>query len=683
MKLSYHFFKQLLDTVATPEDIGDTLTMLGFELEEIIDHPKGPVLDLCGMANRGDAFSVLGLCRELLSKENYHPTPLMEWMKKTQERSICPPIEQKKIHIDIQTDNCRRYSYRLFSKIPITPTPEWIKNILEQAGLRSISLLVDLTNYVLLETGHPMHAFDYHKLGSDTLIIRSSKDKERFTLLNNEEVECHSEDILITHPDRVLALGGIMGGLDSEVSDHTTSILLEAAHFCPEAIRNTRTRLGISTDSSYRFERWVDPSSTLLAIERFTMLLTDIVGDGNFEIVETGDEYTNPWVSPEIEVDPERCRVLLGMQIENIQMGSIWRSLGCHVIFKEGYFYVTPPSWRKDIIESIDLVEDIGRVYGYDKVPEIPPRTVLTQGGLNPNDFMESEVIDFLVRAGFIQVINHALRADHALDEPQYEKIHIKNPHSPELSKLRSSLLPSLSDTLLKNGGKHARFFETGKVFYIKNETYVETTHFAGIIQGASNIIDWTNPKRNPYHFYHLKGILASLFKTLNIPVRFDLLRDSDERFHPGRSLDIIVKDQVVGRLGQIHPVMLNQGSLDKNTLFFEVKLDPLPDHRLHIRDYKKLSKNPSIKRDIALVGKKNIPYQEIESIVIAEAGELLEDWVLFDRFEGGSLENDQHSLAISLHLRKQGENMDDKEANQIRDNIVTKLKEIDVQLRS
>ncbi len=682
MKLAYNWFKSLLDITDSPEALGDILTMLGFELEEILEDSKGIILDVNGMANRGDAFCLLGLARELRAKKGYSATELYKSLEELYEKKLSTDTTNNKFKIDVKAEGCSRYCYRIIDNIPKVDTPDWMVNILEQSGIRPISLIVDITNFVLLELGTPLHAFDYHKLSSDEITVRYAKNGEKLKLLNNEEVECREEDILIATPLRPLALAGVMGGLDSEVDEDTTCILLEAAHFNPSEIRNTRTRLGVSTESSYRFERWVDPNAINMAVERFTQLLMEITSNAPI-VVETNDYYPNTWKTRNIRLDAHRVRTLLGMDVPTDKMEEYWRALGCIISRSGDSFEVTAPSWRNDIVESADLIEDIGRLHGYENIPEHPPVTTMIPGGLTDKYQLEDNIKECLVCSGFQQIISHTLTASSKLEKESIKGVQVRNPHSPELHQLRTSLLPMLASAAMKNGVKNLKLFEIGKVFSVTSTGYAEGAQLGILLHGDSTPVDWVNQNKIKSNFFHLKGVLDSVFSALNIDVKLTGEIRTDHRFHPYQSALVIIDEKEAGVFGKIHPSLAKELSLDTDTYIAEITLDGLENSREDIRDYKILSRNPSIRRDLALVCDKSLAYQDIERCIRKSAGDLLEKVWMFDKYEGDKLEEGKHSLGITIQLRKQGSNLNDEEANKVRDSILSELSNFGISLRS
>jgi phenylalanyl-tRNA synthetase beta chain len=459
---------------------------------------------------------------------------------------------------------------------------------LDACGMRPISLLVDLTNYVMLELGQPLHAFDRAKLAESRLVVRQAKPGEKLITLNGDEHELDGQ-MMICDGAKPVGVPGVMGGLETEVTDDTSSLLLESANFVNKVVRKTRKQLGLSTEASYRFERSVDPDGVTAAMRRFTQLLTQV--QPNIQVSEILDLYPQPLSPDKVTLRVERASMLLGMEITPDQAENYLSRLGMNVSRQGDNLEVTPPSWRPDIIREEDLVEELGRVHGYDRIPEALPFGSTPIGGSRGKELVKDRFRESLLRSGLTQIISHSLRSVHPLDEP-CERVAPRQPASPDHDTLRSSLLPCLADAARRNGGKDLQLFEMGKVFYQHEGEFAETTYAAVLCQGNLVPPQRQGEKVPQVDFFSVKAVLEDTFVNLGIADQLDFKSfdpGDDKRFHPTRTAAIYVGEIHVGTLSQIHPLVAKETGLESNTILAEVALDWLVDAvtpRLNIKRY-------------------------------------------------------------------------------------------------
>lgn len=673
MKLPSLMLRSFVKTSLSSNEIGELLTMAGFELEGI----ENDVLDIKVMANRGDGLSALGLAREILAKESSaEPTGLydqaIEWHLAKAEAGM---------HIELQSSNCSRYACAIYSDAQNGPSPDWLQEALTAAGQRPISLLVDLTNYVMLELGQPLHAFDLDKLGSERIVVRQAKEGEALTTLNGLKHELKPDHLVICDATQPVAIAGVMGGLDTEVGPETKRVLLESAHFDASSVRKTRKDLGLNTDASYRFERSVDPNGVVRALLRFDQLYREITGGKGASQIE--DVYPIEAESRSLPLRPARARLILSMDITDSEMEGYLTRLGFKV--KTGRtFAVEPPSWRPDVTLEEDLIEEIGRVHGYEKIPDLMPSGTTVRGG----SFGLYAVIDTakktMLRCGLDQIISHTLRDASILDFNPERRVMVRNPHSPEMQYIRSSLLPGLADAATKNGARNLRLFEIGKVFVKGDYEVDESPELSILISGSMQDPHFAQLNPPQADFWTLKGILQELGHLVHDDISFELPRLPDHRFHPTRQAGVMVDEGRlwVGTMGQIHPDYAEQLGLPEETYMAEIDLLVFfqnPDSELEV---KPISRYPAIKRDIAFVINKSVPYADVERAIAEASGLVLEKQALFDIYEGQGIEPGKHSLGVSIQLRKMDSSFTDEEANLIRDKIVQAIEELGGSLR-
>jgi len=678
MKLPYSMIRELIETSLSAEQVGDMLTMLGFELEGIEEVEGEPVLEIKVVANRGDGLSSLGLAREILAKDpESKPTELYNRLS-----SLSVSSSDIGFSITIESDFCSRYAGQIYQNVQNGESPAWLQQRLRQANQRPISLLVDLTNYVMLEMGQPLHAFDLDKLKGSAIVVREARAGEKLTTLNEVEHALRDGDLLICDAERPVALAGIMGGLETEVGASTRNMFLESAHFSSDAIRPTRRALNISTEASYRFERSVDPLGVTRALARFAELYTSITGQN-----PTSDITEVVRLQPEtctLNLRLDRTRALLGMEVSDVECETYLTKLGFTVSTNATGQTVTAPSWRQDIELEEDLIEEVGRVHGYDKIPALLPEGTIQGGGVFGLYRIIETAKKSMLRCGLDQMWSHSLRSESPLDFNPLRRIEVRNPHSPELRFLRSSLLAGLAEAALKNGGKNVHVFEIGKVFVKGDFEHDESPELAILVTGQLETPHFVQKDVPNADFWTVKGIIEELGHLVQDDVSFALPRLPDHRFHPTRQAGIMVDDGKlwVGTMGQIHPDVALQLGLPEQTFMAEVDLLVFfqnPDRPFTLTP---LSRNPSVRRDIAVVFPTSLPYSDIEAKIRERAGSVLEKVTLFDVYTGTGIEPGMQSLGIAMQLRKMNENMNDVEANAVRDAVVAGLAELGGRIR-
>jgi len=690
MKFPYSMLRDFVETELDADAMGDLLTMAGFELEGIEEVEGEPVLDVNIMSNRGDGCSVFGLAREVLAKDaGAKPTELFERaaarfgggtssrissdapIRLAQGR---PSSQVEGGSVTIETEECTRYACLLFEGVENGQAPACIQERLRKAGQRPISVLVDLTNYVMLELGQPLHAFDLDKLAGPAIVVRRARPGEKLTTLNGEEHEVRPDQMMICDAEKPVAAAGIMGGADTEVDANTNRVLLESAHFVNASVRRTRKQLGLSTEASYRFERSVDPEGVVAALERFAELLAQIDG-GASRVPGVIDVYPDPATREPIPLDLARTEVLLGMPIQREQAVSYLLRLGFKVEQGPTEFSlsVSPPTWRPDVVRQEDIVEELGRVHGYDRIPEAALEGTTICGGSTGFELWCDAVRDACLRLGFAQTVSYSLRDVGPLDEPGVEGITLRNAISPETAWLRSSNLPCLADNARRNGGRDVHLFELGRVFSKTGGAVSETVRLALLSQGRLNPIDWLDKDPQPGNFFTLKGAIEEIAKASRAEVGFT--PGTDPRFHPTKQARVASRaGEPLGILGQIHPDVADAAGIPVDTILAELNLESMYKEHHAAPRLKPLSRNPSVRRDIALLIDESVPFKDIDAALERSIGDVLEKMWLFDVYEGKGIPEGKHSLAIALQLRKHGSTFTDEEANQVREKAVSAL---------
>ena len=683
MKFPVSMLGDLVETRLDADELGALLTMAGFELEGIERVEDEPVLDIRVVSNRGDGLSVLGLAREVLAKDpSARRTALYTQACARHVRADSSSADAAGLtSVAIETPCCSRYACRLFRGPGNGESPEWLKARLRQAGQRPISLLVDLSNYVMLELGQPIHAFDFEKLEGRRIVVREPAAGEHLTTLNGDRHELQAGQMMICDAARPVAAAGIMGGLDTEVSGHTTTMLLESAHFDASSVRRTRRQLGLSTDASYRFERSVDPEGVVAALNRYAELL-EAANAGWTPVPGVVDHYPRPREQPTQKLRMSRAVRLLGTAVDTEAARGYLQALGFGVEGDGEPFTVRVPSWRFDVVREDDLVEEIGRVHGYDKIPEALLQGTTTQGGVFGFEAYVDRVRDAMLRCGFTQTIHHSLGSRHRLDYPGSERFGPRNPHSPEASLLRNSLLPGLAETALRNGGREVHLFEIGATFgnFLPDAAYAhDATELALLSVGALDTAHWSGPEPAQADFYSVKGVLETVLRLGDGAGGFGsrvpaVQASADPRLHPSQQAVLRADDVKVAVFGRIHPDAAADLGLPDTAVLAEVDLYALWAHPGATAGFKSLSRNPAVRRDLSVLIAKSTPYARLENAVREACGDVLERVWLFDVYDGKGIPEGAHSLSIALQLRKQGANFTDEEANQVREQAARAL---------
>lgn len=603
------------------------------------------VLELGLTPNRGDCLSMLGLAREIGALNGL----------KVREPDRTPMRVRIQDHIAVEMlapEACPRYACRLVRGVnPKAQTPMWLKEKLRRAGVRSISPIVDVTNYVMLEMGQPMHAFDLNKIG-DWIKVRMARSGESLKLLNGKEIELDAGHLVIADEERPIALAGIMGGAESAVSGDTTDILLESAWFAPQAIAGKARTLGFNTDSAHRFERGVDPGLQAWALERATGLMLDIVGGRPGPVVDRC--IGTPWTRNVILLRKEPVRRLLGIEIGGAEIEESLKRLGMALLPDMGSWLVTPPSYRSDIHIEVDLIEEIARIHGYDKIQGRVPRLPMNLNLPKEGAFDLEGLKDRLVSLGYQEVITYSFidEKSAALFEPGREVVTLVNPISAEMSVMRSSLWPGLVATARYNHARQQeriRIFESGLRFSQQDNEILQKHLLSGLICGTLVEESWASDGRAT-DFYDLKADVEALLSYLGKGKEVSFETWIHPALHPGQAARIQYLGKTLGFVGMLHPQLTRDLGLAPNSFVFELELDDLDAKAKPV--FEPLSRFPSVRRDLAIVVDKEVEFSEVEACVRRHGGEILRDILLFDVYTGSKVDSGRKSLAFGLILQ-------------------------------
>jgi phenylalanyl-tRNA synthetase beta chain len=628
--------------------------------------------------NRGDCLGMEGVAREVaaLNRCEFRPLPV----------AVVEPVIDVTFPIVLRDPaDCPRYVGRVIRGVnPAAETPLWMKERLRRAGVRSLGPLVDVTNYVMLELGQPMHAFDLGRLRGG-IEVRRAQPGDRLELLNGVIVEPDGETLLITDQQNPLALAGIMGGEISSCTEATRDVFLESAFFTPASIAGRARRYGLQTDSSYRYERGVDPHLQRRAAERATRLLIDMAGGQPGPISEAVSLAHLP-VTPAIRLRPARLRLLLGLDIPAAEVEDILRRLGMAVTTEADYWLAIPPSSRFDLALEADLIEEIVRIHGYHRLPGNRPLTRLAmppqpEGRVAPERFKEA-----LVQRGFQEAITYSFvdpAFQKALD-PEREPLALANPISADLAVMRTSLWPGLIKALIYNQKRQqtrVRLFEQGLNFIPSAGELRQESFLGGVVTGTVWPEQWGLANRR-VDFFDLKGDVAALLALTGEPEAFTFVAAGHPALHPGQSARIERKGVVAGWLGALHPHVARKLDVEGDALVFELRLESVQTARTPA--FHELSRFPASRRDLAIVVDERITAQALQDCIRRYGGELLREAWLFDVYRGEGIADGQKSLALGLILQDLSRNLTDSVVEETVSEIIAGLAEqFDATLRS
>jgi len=623
--------------------------------------------------NRGDCLSVMGLAREVAALGTSRLTPVpIKAIKTASRRRLKPKLSAKSA--------CARYTGRVIEGVrQDSVTPWWLKERLRRSGIRSIHPVVDITNYVMLELGQPMHAFDLDRLSGD-LEIRSARPGESLTLLDQRNLALSPADLVIADRQRPIALAGIMGGLDSAVGVQTNNVFLESAWFRPEIIALRAREYGLHSDSSHRFERGVDPNLQRRALERATGLVLSICGGRAGPVVEVKSAAHLPKQTA-IRLRADRISRLLGMSLAATTVENILKRLGMRVARAAGkggrVWRVSPPSWRSDIVREVDLIEELARVHGYDKVPVHAPCAELHVPALSETRISENRLRTLLVDRDYQEAITYSFvdPALQALIVSDRMALTLANPISSDLAQMRTSLWPGLIQTVRHNLHRQqsrVRVFEIGRRFRTASDGKVtEKQMVGGAVCGVADAEQW-GLKARPADFFDVKADVEALLALTR--GRYAFRPTSHPSLHPGQSAEIISLDQdiSIGRLGVMHPEIQEKTGLDQSVILFELLADALSTAKLP--KFHEISRFPAIRRDLALLLAVTVPAQEVLDAVQVAAGRLLVNLELFDEYRGEGIDSGRKSLALGLTFQDTSRTLNDEEIETVVGRVVTAL---------
>ena len=642
------------------------------------------VLELEITPNRPDCLSMIGIAREIGAETG---NPVKQPSVHVKE-AVSEVRDLTSVSIDA-SELCPRYAARVIRGVKIEPSPIWLQRKLESIGVGTINNVVDITNFVLMECGHPLHAFDYHKLAENRIVVRRAATDETLTTIDGSECKLTTDMLVIADAEKPVALAGVMGGFDSEISDHTVDVLLESAYFHPPSIRKTSKSLGMHTEASHRFERGADPEGVIPAINRAAQLIAEIAGGE----IAAGiiDVYPGKREPVKVKLRPERANFVLGTQISSDEMVEILSRLGFEV---SPTFEVTVPTFRADVSREIDLIEEIARVHGYDNIPTTMPAGDVPTPPPTAKSELRERVKTHLIASGMTEAVNYAFYDPRGFDRIRLEAsdsardaLNIRNPLSEEMSIMRTTLVPSLLENAQRNRNhrvENIQLFETSKVFVPRGDSELpnEPERAAGVIAGNIGAGVHGDPYRAA-DFFDIKGIVEGLLDVCGIS-DYTIAPTRHPLFHPGRNASVEVSGQHLGIFGEIHPEVQQNYDLDHKAYLFEFDLEILADASDLTRRVEPISIYPSVNRDIAVVLDAEISASRPVEVIRSVGGDMVKFVRLFDLYIGDQVPDGKKSLAYSIEYSSPTETLTDEQVDGVHEKIVKRLNgELGAKLRS
>lgn len=704
MKISYNWLKEFVDIDISPVQIKEILTSSGFKVENLskIDSLNDTVFEIEITSNRPDLLSMIGVAREvaaLMKKDLKLPQRTEDDL--APDTVLSPGGEgshtKGRVKVDIASNKCKRYTARVLYDVKVSSSPKWLIDRLTPLGLRTVNNVVDITNYCMMEYGQPLHGFDYDKIRGKKIIVRLAQKGEKLVTIDGVERALDEETLIICDTEGPVAIAGIIGGKDTEVTDATKNVLLESAYFDPVSIRRTTRRLGIASESSYRFERGVDLIGVGLASSRAASLMKRITGGKPAkDIVDKGKKDA---ILKSIYLEIDRVNSLLGTRIKENEIIRILKALSFDVSKEKRRYLVTVPHYRQDIKSDVDLIEEVARLYGYDKIPKTLPK-----GELRPQDMDSSIKLFFAARTnlsalGLHEVLNYSLISYNLLQKTGYNStdgiIRIENPLSNEQEIMRPTLLPGIISAVsynIKRNALNVKIYELGRVYRLEQENnFAEQRNLAIAITGE-RYNNWQIKSRAQVDFFDLKGLTGLFLERMNIPyydfISYEdkdsggLFREYEGLFNKTDSSVVVVRDKSLGIIGKVRDEVLARFDILREVYAGELKIDALA----HLSEaclacetgkrYREIPKYPHIRRDMALIIDKGIQAQDVERCIRKSGGDLINNVRLFDQYTGEQVPPGHRSLAFSIEYLVRDRTLTDNEVKEIHTRVLKAIEE-------
>ena len=684
MKVQVDWLKEYTEIDVPTKQLGHALTMAGLEIEshETVDLPDGEkseVLELNVTPNRGYCLSHIGVAREvsaLLKK----PLKLSDPITTLSTEAGAVSLEDRISVENLEPELCPRYCALEIENIKVGPSPKWLKDRLFAIGLRPINNIVDITNFVMMEYGQPLHAFDRDLLAGNKIVIRRAKKGEPFASLDGTQLKLEQDALVIADGERPVALAGIMGGTNSQVSETTRHVVLESACFDSATIRKGSKKYGLRSDSSYRFERGVDWKGVVSAQARAALLIKDLAGG---EIcsgrVDVYPEEEKPII---VLLRVARVNQLLGGSFSAKQIQDLLSRLGMEIAEPSETMQVKIPSFRPDLSREVDLIEELARIDGFDKIETVFPVAAVRPVKITARQSIIKKAREVLCCAGFSETIHYSFIDNVYAEEfktafasEQDRVLTLKNPLSSENDTMRTSLLPGLLKTAalnLSKGQKPLKLFEVGSVYFLDSGVRMEKAVLSAIVLGPYELTPW-KPRGKEYDFYDLKGILETLFEHLSLQLK---ITPNDKPFlMPGKSVRVLVDNLEIGYLAQVMPKHNLVGDVGQNAYALELDLGALENSLSPSSLFQPIQKFPEAYRDISILVDRFVTSQKIESLILKTGSPLIQKVALYDHFEGKKIQGDKKSLTFALSFQSADRTLSDEEVAPLFEKIIKTLK--------
>ena len=641
-----------------------------------------PVIEVDLTPNRGDCLRFIGVAREVGAITG-QPLCLPEMRPAVGTGRIADMAS-----VIVETPElCPRYAAAVVTGVTIGPSPFWLQDRIRSIGLRPINNVVDITNFVMMELGQPLHAFDYDRLAQHRIVVKTAREGDTFVTLDGKSRSLADDTLMICDGEKPVAIGGVMGGQNSEIDDQTTTVLIESAHFNPSSIRRTAKRFGMGTDASHRFERGVDPEGVLQALERAVELMMSICGGRR--IGGHIDVYPNPERPRVLTLNVPDCQGLLGIPLETGRMSALLKSVGFAVEEKDqGTLHVTVPTFRFDVTRPVDLMEEIARLNGYDQIPTRFPVMTHAPGAPSRSLSLRSRIRGLMAGAGFTETVNYSFSSANACDlldlsmeDIRRQQVRILNPLSEGQSVMRSSLVPGILGTAIHNLSQQARtfkIFEVGKVFMGETPQGLpqETEMLSGLWMGDRRATKSWNEPQVPCDFYDLKGVVEGLLAMLGLSqVRFTAMDTRQNPYYRQGYAAWIKRDQaVIGAIGEIDLKVQQHFGLSQKAYVFEIDLDNLLGHVTENCKVSTLPKYPAVDRDITLIVSRDVESADLVEWIEQNGEQLVESVRVFDVFEKEPIPKGKKSVSIRVVYRAEDRTLADEDVNAHHRSISTRL---------
>ncbi len=621
--------------------------------------------------NRSDCLSVIGIAREVAALTG-------KYLKRQEAEFTEGDLDTSGVSVDVRdSDACPRYTGRIIRGVKIGPSPLWMKRRLEASGVRSINNVVDVTNYVMLETGQPLHAFDLNLLAGKRILVRKAVVGEKITTIDGIERTLDGETLIIADNERPVAIAGVMGGAGSEVSEKTTDILLESAYFKPSIVRKASKRYGLHTESSHRFERGVDPNGVLDASCRAFQLIQEHA-EGRAAVNFT-DIYPTKINPVDIEMRLSRARSIIGLDLDmdSIVFGFERLEFGVNELDSDRIM-VTPPTFRVDLTREIDLIEEVARLKGYDIIPVTYPKVEARAGEKNKKGILEDRLRGAMLGMGFFEAVTYGFTSPKAILPflpSDVAPVRLLNPISEEQSVMRTTIIPSLLEVVgrnLSHQNEDLRFFEIGRVFPFRGDDRGERMVITGIMTGLRYGKRWNLPA-DELDFFDVKGVVENLLDCMGMSAVF-VPNETIQYLHPGKSATIEVYDQYAGILGEVHPEVMERFDIKGRAYVFELELKPLMESTRSV-SLAHIPKFPAVSRDIAIVLDDDVPAERAYK-AIKDVDPLITEVFLFDLYQGKHVPDGKKSMAYSIRYQANDRTLREEEVSILHEKVLAAVKD-------